>query len=99
MTTNDDTPADESPELQTLRADLEKHFAFLRDFSAEARDPVLSRMTGYAYGYAMAKLEDGDPAAAARQLAWMVTRSSQHQDVPGYPGPGRADAGPRSTAG
>ncbi|MEV7681478.1 hypothetical protein AB0O64_23435 [Streptomyces sp. NPDC088341] len=86
MTKNDDIPADESPEVQTLRADLEKYFAFLRDFSTETRDPVLSRMTGYAYGYAMAKLEDDDPAAAARQLAWMVNRSSQHQDAPGYPG-------------
>ncbi|MEU3704853.1 hypothetical protein AB0E82_21495 [Streptomyces anulatus] len=86
MTKNDDIPADESPEVQTLRADLEKYFAFLRDFSTEAREPVLSRMSGYAYGYAMAKLEDGDPAAAARQLAWMVNRSSQHQDAAGYPG-------------
>ncbi|PZT71460.1 hypothetical protein [Streptomyces sp. AC1-42T] len=99
MTKNDAVPAGENPEVETLRADLEKYFAFLRDFSTETRDPALSRMTGYSYGYAMAKLEDGDPAAAAKQLAWMVNRASRHQDAPGYPGPGRADAGPRSTAG
>lgn len=86
MTKNDDIPAGESPAVPELRADLEKYFAFLRDFSSETRDPVLSRMAGYAYGYAMAKLEDGDPAAAAKQLAWMVSRSSQHQDVAGYLG-------------
>jgi hypothetical protein len=86
MTKSDDIPAGESPAVPELRADLEKYFAFLRDFSTETREPVLSRMAGYAYGYAMAKLEDGDTAAAAKQLAWMVSRSSQHQDAAGYPG-------------
>ncbi|MFJ2278784.1 hypothetical protein ACIOEZ_32070 [Streptomyces sp. NPDC087866] len=86
MTKSDDIPAGESPAVPELRADLERYFAFLRDFSTEGRDPVLSRMAGYAYGYAMAKLEDGDPAAAAKQLAWMVSRSSQYQDAAGYPG-------------
>ncbi|MEV8335648.1 hypothetical protein [Streptomyces niveus] len=86
MTKRDDTPASESPAVSELRADLETYFAFLRDFSTETRDPALSRMTGYAYGYAMAKLEDGDPAAAAKQLAWLVSRSSQHQDATGYTG-------------
>ncbi|MFJ4010856.1 hypothetical protein [Streptomyces sp. NPDC090026] len=86
MTKSDDIPAGESPAVAELRADLETYFAFLRNFSTEARDPVLSRMAGYAYGYAMAKLEDDNPAAAAKQLAWMVNRSAQHQDAPGYPG-------------
>ncbi|MFJ4966021.1 hypothetical protein ACIP6P_26850 [Streptomyces sp. NPDC088729] len=89
MTKSDGIPAGESAEVQTLRTDLEKHFAFLRDIGADTCDPALSRMTGYAYGYAMAKLEDGDPAAAAKQLAWMVSRSFQHQDAADYPGPRR----------
>ncbi|MFB7545134.1 MULTISPECIES: hypothetical protein [Streptomyces] len=87
MTKNDDIAAGESPAVPELRADLERYFAFLRDFSTETGDTVLSRMCGYAYGYAMAKLEDDDPAAAAKQLAWMVSRSAQHQDAAGYPGP------------
>ncbi|MDJ0466139.1 hypothetical protein [Streptomyces sp. H27-C3] len=52
MTKNDDIPAGESPAVPELRADLERYFAFLRDFSTETVDPVLSRMAGYAYGYA-----------------------------------------------
>lgn len=90
MTKNDAIPAGESTEIQALRVDLETYFSFLRDISTETRDPVLSRMAGYAYGYATAKLEDGDPAAAAKQLAWLVQESARYEDAIGYPGAPRS---------
>ncbi|WP_435058377.1 hypothetical protein [Streptomyces sp. bgisy060] len=86
MTNSDGIPAGGCSEVQALRADLEEHFAFLRDISAETRDPVLGRMAGYAYGYATAKLEDGDQAAAVKQLAWLVNESARFQEAVGDPG-------------
>ncbi|WP_333745721.1 hypothetical protein [Streptomyces sp. IBSBF 2950] len=85
MTKSDDVPAGESTEVLALRVDLETYFSFLRDIGTETRDPVLSRMAGYAYGYATAKLEDGDPASAAKQLAWLVNESTRYREAIGYP--------------
>jgi hypothetical protein len=90
MTKSDDIPAGESTEVQALRVDLETYFSFLRDVSTETRDPVLSRMAGYAYGYATAKLEDGDQAAAAKQLAWLVNEAARYAEALGYPGAPRS---------
>ncbi len=76
--------------MDVVRVDLETYFAFLRDIGAELRDPMLSRMAGYAYGYARAMLEKDDVAAAARQLDWLVTESARFADAVGYPGAPRS---------
>ncbi|MFF3731015.1 hypothetical protein ACFYXM_11995 [Streptomyces sp. NPDC002476] len=86
MTKNEDIPAGENPGDPALRTSLETYFSFLRDISTETRDPALSRMAGYAYGYATAKLEDGDAAAAAKQLAWLVREAARYEEAAGYPG-------------
>ncbi|MEU2453853.1 hypothetical protein ABZ605_27720 [Streptomyces sp. NPDC012765] len=86
MITDGGIPADENTNTQALLAELTTHFEFLRDLSSETGNTVLSRMAGYAFGYGTAKLEDGDLAAAAKQLAWMVAESSRY---PGAPGTGR----------
>ncbi|MER6253715.1 hypothetical protein ABT224_20395 [Streptomyces sp. NPDC001584] len=83
MITDGDIPAGESTAAQAVGADLTKHFEFLRDISTETGNTVLSRMPGYAFGYGTAKLEDGDLAAAAKQLGWLVQESSRYEGVPG----------------
>lgn len=90
MTKSDDIPAGQDRSVEALRVDLETWFGFLRDISTERLDPVLSRMAGYSYGYGTAKLEDGDLAAAAKQLAWLVNEGSRYADAVGFPGAPRA---------
>ncbi|WP_435245210.1 hypothetical protein [Streptomyces tendae] len=90
MDQSKDIPAGGSPSVDVVRVDLETYFAFLRDIGAELRDPMLSRMAGYAYGYARAMLEKDDVAAAARQLDWLVTESARFADAVGYPGAPRS---------
>ncbi|MFD5878454.1 hypothetical protein [Streptomyces yangpuensis] len=83
MITDGGIPAGEGTPARTLGADLTKHFEFLRDLSTETGNTVLSRMAGYAFGYGTAKLEDGDLAAAAQQLGWLVQESSRYGGGPG----------------
>ncbi|MFJ2752781.1 hypothetical protein [Streptomyces sp. NPDC087297] len=86
MITDGDIPAAENTDAQVLGAELTKYFSFLRDLSSETGNTVLARMAGYAFGYGTAKLEDGDVAAAAKQLGWLVQESSRYPGAPGASG-------------
>ncbi|MCZ0983911.1 hypothetical protein O1L60_44920 [Streptomyces diastatochromogenes] len=86
MDTSTDIPAGDGPTAEVMRTDLETYFGFLRDIGAELRDPLLSRLAGYAYGYALAKLESGETAASRKQLDWLVTESARFSGAVGYPG-------------
>ncbi|MFE3629503.1 hypothetical protein [Streptomyces goshikiensis] len=83
MITDGGIPAAESTAAQALGPDLTKHFEFLRDISTQTGNTVLSRIAGAALGYGTAKLEDGDLAAAAKQLSWLVQESSRYEGAPG----------------
>jgi hypothetical protein len=52
-------------------------------------------MAGYAVGCGTAKLENGELAAAAKQLVWLVNEGNRYADAVGYPGAPRPIEPPR----
>ncbi|MEU3399434.1 hypothetical protein [Streptomyces filamentosus] len=65
-------------EQAPIRAELEEHFCRLRDIATLARDTELSRMAGYAYGYAEAALKHGDLEAARKQRDWLAYEAGKY---------------------
>ncbi len=73
-------------EAGELHGQLERWYHFLKDQSDQVFTRQSVALTGYAYGYGRAQLENGNTEAARKMLVWLMGESQRFAAMPGYPG-------------